>query len=407
MVMGNRKAIKVAIVTPISPYPPDSGSRIRIYNIIRTMAQHGMKIFLLTFDSKHHGELPPDLETNVQDLRILSPNIEADRLSPLKRFLRKIFGGPFESRPGLTREIDIALQEWSPDFIHIEKTIGAAYLNISRFKSKGIRLVLDEGGVNHLTYERQAAVATHPVNKWIFKRRAKRLKLFEKTIIAQMDAVLAVSEKEENLLRSVNPKVNVLVTPNGVHERIFQEEVSPVAQREWAAFFCGSLSYFPNRDAVEIYLRYIMPCLSKKAIKLNFVVAGGDVPTGLIEEARKNPQFKLMGYVDSVEPFFKKFAIFVNPMRLGGGTRLKLLEAMAYGMSCVSTSIGAEGITIDNSKHAMIADTPEAFASSLEYLIRNPEQATELGNAARAMIRSRYPWPHCLNKLISFYETAT
>jgi len=395
---------KVAIVTPIAPYPPDSGSKLRIYHLIRILNKEGFRVFLLVFDPNSSDRVPNSLKHWCEEIVFLKNKEFFRNDSFYRHIVNNLWRKPFIPRPKMTQELHKVLERWAPNFVQIEKTITANYLDIQYLKDSGMRIVLEEGGVHHLAYEREAGIKTSLFERWLFRRRACRLKQFETKLLDRIDTVIAVSEKEAKLLRRMNPRVNALEVPNGVDEKIVNEEVSPAGEREWAAFFCGNLSYRPNRDAVEICLRQVMPELKRKGIEMDFVIAGGGISKDLMAEVEKNSRFHLLGYVDDISSYFKKYAFFINPMRLGGGTRLKMLEAMAYGMACVSTSIGAEGIRIEPGIHALLADLPTDLAKCLAYLGHNPERVTKLGEAARNLVKEHYLWPNCTKALVSLYR---
>ena len=399
-----RNPPSIAIVTPILPYPPDSGSKLRIYHLCRLMAQRGFRLFLLSVDPHSSDAMPPGMREWFEDVQILRGPDSPYAFKPMRRWKRKFWGAPFTLLPGEAEKIQMALNRWNPGFVQAEKTMGAAYLNLPLLRAKGIRCIWEEGGVHHLSYEKEANVAATRFTKLLCRRRFRRLKAFETKCLKLVDAVVAVSEEEASQLLRMQPQARVLLVPNGVDEKILSQELPPPNERDWCAFFCGNLSYLPNRDAVERYIHEIMPRLRNKGIALDFVVAGGNIPEALARHAFKNPELKLLGYVNAIDLYLKKYAIFVNPMRLGGGTRLKMLEAMAYGMACVSTKVGAEGLRIEHGKHALISDTLACLATHIEGLLLHPEQAGVLGRSARDLIAREYLWPKCAMSLLSYYE---
>jgi len=394
---------KIAIVTPITPYPPDSGTKLRIYHLIRILKAAGLRILLVNYDHNIPHEIPDTIRKWCDEFVHIGLDANDSAIPLYKRLYNKFTKVPFIPRPNLTEELSNILLSWEPDFVQVEKTISAAYLDIPKLKAAGMRIVLEEGGVHHLYYEREAAAAESFIKKALNLRRAGRLKSFEKEVIGKVDAVVAVSHEEASLLRKMNPNVNVIYTPNGVDENIFTNEITPAGQRHWGAFFCGNLAYRPNRDAVDLYLHHVMPILKKGKEQLDLVIAGGGPQDDLL--AIHDPLFHPLGYVNDISMYFKMYAIFVNPMRLGGGTNLKMLEAMAYGMACVTTAIGAEGIGIESGKHAIVAQTFEEMADYLCRLSDNKTQATLLGAAARQFIIDYYTWPDCAKQLIAYYNS--
>lgn len=396
---------KIAIVTPILPFPPDSGSKIRIYNIIKFLSREGFQLHLFSYDSTEFVENSEnDLLPFFKEIRTIGTSRIKDKGTVLKRLGHKLWGRPFPPRPLLEKKLASALKKWKPDFIQLEKTMSAAYIPKWVFEKNGPGVVLEEGGVHHLSYERTANAQTSLIKKMVSLRRASRLKTFESKILNRVSAVVAVSEEEALLLRRLNRSVKILNIPNGIDEDILADDVRPAGDREKDVFFCGNLAYQPNADAVDSYANHIMPELEKRGLSIHFMVAGDNISEKLSITFQNQPLFHYLGYVDDIYSLFKKHAIFVNPMRLGGGTRLKMVEAMGLGMACVTTSIGAEGLEVVHGVHCLIADTPEKFAEQIQYLINNPDQATKMGDAARSFIRKRYTWNRCLAPLAQYYR---
>ena len=395
---------KIAVVSPIAPYPPDSGSKIRIYHLIRVLHGMGLRILLLIFDSNVAAAFPGTLKNWCEDIRVINTASMRQQVSATTRLWHRLFGNPFTPLPDLTQELHDVLSNWAPHFVQIEKTIGAAYLDVPTLKRHGTGVILEEGGVHHLAYKRLATNESNILKKWLFRRRSQKLKKFEKDAVTAMDAVVAVSQKEADLLHAMNPCTNVIFVPNGVSEEMVHAPIRPAGERKLAAFFCGDLSYPPNLHAVEMIVYKLVPALKARSISMDFVIAGQGAPESLKARAEKTRSIQFLGYVPDIATLFNRYAILINPMWLGGGTRLKMLEAMACGSACVSTSIGAEGLEIQNGKHALIADTAEGLARHLEYLIHNLELATKLGDSAREHVKQKYLWHQCADRLVRFYK---
>jgi len=394
---------KIAVLTPIFPYPPDSGSRIRIFNLIKILGEKGFRIFLLGFGSDPSPKALAALKPWCEKVQVIQPVARRKDEPGRRRWADRIFAGPFEQRPGFSRALTAAVLDWMPNILQVEKTIGAAYIQIERFRASGIRVILEEGGVHHLTYERLAGVGPGIHRKVLNRWRAMRLKRFEADLIGKMDAVVSVSKVEKALLSRMNPAATVLLVPNGVEKILTEQDVLPAGEREAAGFFCGDLSYFPNADAVAVMIDQLAPLVGRAPTSVNIFVAGGNASKDLNRRAGSSGCVHLLGYVDDVGACFRKYALFINPMRLGGGTRLKMIEAMAHGMACVSTATGAEGIEITPGIHALIADDPKQMAQDIRSLLSNPRRMSEMGLAARQLIRENYLWDRCAGELIDFY----
>jgi len=266
---------KIAIITPIYPFPPDTGSRIRIYNIIKLLSGEGLQVFLFSFDHDSQLESIDALRQYLKEVRTVGASDVGYNGSLVKRLGRKVWGIPFSPRPLLQQKLSKALRDWKPDFIQLEKTISAAYLPSDQFEKTDCRIILEEGGVHHFAYERDACIQKTWFRKRLYRRQANRLKAFELDLLRRVDAVVSVSTEEVAMIRKMDRHVDILLIPNGIDPELIKAPVAPAGERKMAVFFCGNLGYAPNRDAVELYLTKIHPILQANEINIDFVVAGG------------------------------------------------------------------------------------------------------------------------------------
>jgi glycosyltransferase involved in cell wall biosynthesis len=188
----------------------------------------------------------------------------------------------------------------------------------------------------------------------------------------------------------------VVVAPNGVDAAALTP--SPPGD---AALFVGMLSYGPNRDAMTWFARDVLPRLGAAGPEV--LVAGRDPGPELQALAEGVPRLRLLGFVPDLTPLYARAGVFVNPMRGGGGTRLKMLEAMAAGKAVVSTAIGAEGLALTPGRDVVLADTAAEFADAVRALLADRARAVRLGRAARALVEARYAWDVCLAPLEALY----
>jgi glycosyltransferase involved in cell wall biosynthesis len=258
--------------------------------------------------------------------------------------------------------------------------------------------VIDEGCVYHLSYARAARLAPTRIERLLGVVRTSRLRRLERALARSADAVVAVSPDEARLVRTLAPAARVVVAPNGVDV----DAVSPTPPGD-ALLFVGLLSYGPNRDAMEWFARDVLPRLAAEDPEI--LVAGRDPGPGLQALAREQPKLRLLDFVPDLAPLYARAAIFVNPMRGGGGTRLKMLGAMAAGKAVVSTTLGAEGLALTSGRDVVLADTAEEFAAAVRALLRDRPRAARLGRAARTLVEARYRWEACLAPLDDLYTS--
>jgi glycosyltransferase involved in cell wall biosynthesis len=211
---------------------------------------------------------------------------------------------------------------------------------------------------------------------------------YERDALSSVGCVLAVSTAEARAFERIAPG-RVRVVPNGVDVAGITPVSKPSASHD--LLFLGSLSYSANRDAVRYFAAEIAPLLSGSGVSLT--VVGSDPGKAVHEVAERAPlPVSVAGYVRDIGPYFSTSRAMIVPLRHGAGTRLKILEALAWGLPVVTTSIGGAGLNLANGTHALIADEPSAFAAAVQRLLRDDALWTQLSTAGRALVEEHYAW---------------
>jgi len=372
--------MRIAMVTHVMPYPADSGTRIRVARVVAALRR------------RHEVTL---LSLEVGDARAAATALQVPVAVHPARVRRGL--DPVAVAAETTAAVWRAVREWRADAVHVQGTFGAAAAAIHHGPHE-VPAVIDEGCVYHLSYRRAAALAATPLHRARGLVRTWRLRRFERTLAQRASAVVAVSPDEAAVLRAIAPTTRVVVAPNGVDAGA----VTPSPPGD-AALFVGLLSYAPNRDAMAWFAREVLPRLASGGPEI--LVAGRDPGPELEGLARVAPQLRLLGFVPDLAPLYARAGVFVNPMRGGGGTRLKMLEAMAAGKAVVSTTIGAEGLALTPGRDVVIADSAVEFAAAVRALLADRGQAARLGQAARALVEARYGWDLCLAPIEELYAS--
>ncbi|MBC7247618.1 MAG: glycosyltransferase [Actinobacteria bacterium] len=225
----------------------------------------------------------------------------------------------------------------------------------------------------------------------------KGLRRFEFAMYADADLVLTLTPEGKQELLDIRPDLRIEVVPHGVDVERFCP--SGECEREQAVMFLGNYPHDPNRDAVLWFHERIWPLVKEKLPGARFYVVGKDPTPDLLELARRDPSVVVTGTVDDVRPYFERSKVFVNPVRIGGGFRGKLLEAMSMGLPIVTTSLGAEGVEAREGADMFVTDTPEEFAAAVVRLLCDDGLCEMLGESARRLAEERFSWEKGVERL--------
>ncbi len=253
-------------------------------------------------------------------------------------------------------------------------------------------VVLFQHNVEARIWERLAAEKKNPIVRLLFRDQARRMRDAEIRLSRQCQGVIAVSPEDAADFRDDYGLANVLgAVPTGVDTRFFQPP-SPRRPEPGLIGFLGSMDWMPNIECVHHFVRDIFPRILATRPDARFLVIGRDPAPSLQRLAAENDRILLTGTVDDVRPQLDRCEVLVVPLRSGGGTRIKIFEAMAQGVPVVSTTIGAEGLPVTHGESILIADEPEAFSDAVLTLLQSPETRETLARQSRELLVRSYSW---------------
>jgi sugar transferase (PEP-CTERM/EpsH1 system associated) len=411
----------ILFIAPRFPLPADTGGKIRTVNILKQLAKQA-NVHLACFSFENQDE-KLCLELRNRGIQVtLVPGREPGSakkamqvlLDPLPVSIAKYYSEDMET---ILRELN---ETNTFDVIHID------HLHMAHYQKcfDGVPCVIDEHNVEYKILERCADVEKSLIKKIVFQSQARKMRAFEKQQIQNSSTYLAVSKDDKKLLDDIgeNPPTGCVI-PNGVDTEYFKiqdtshpstssgllskesrAESRGKTQEEDAVVFTGSMDWFPNNDAAVYFCRDILPFIWKENPNIKFYIVGKDPSAELKECARGESRIILTGRVDDVRTYVERSKIFVVPLRIGGGTRLKILEAMSMQKAVISTRIGAEGIAYTENKNIILADEPRAFADKVIALMDDTQTRIAIGRAGRALVLEKYDWNIIGNTLRNIYE---
>jgi polysaccharide biosynthesis protein PslH len=254
-------------------------------------------------------------------------------------------------------------------------------------------------------WRRHAETATGPAAPVLLRTQWRRMQRFERAALNRFNLVLAVSEADRKTFeRLYAPSVPIAVVPTGVDTSYFTP-AAPLPADARNLVFTGSMDWLPNEDGMTYFCREILPRIRRVEPDTTLSIVGR-APTSAVRQLAAMPGVSVTGRVEDVRPYIARGAVYVVPLRIGGGTRLKIFEAMAMGRAIVSTTVGAEGLPVTPGEHLIIADNPDRFALAVIRLLRDASQRTGLEQAARRLVVERFDWAAAAAALDSALETA-
>jgi glycosyltransferase involved in cell wall biosynthesis len=397
------------------PYPPDSGQAIRSFHVLRLLA----RVFEVTalcfyrrapvsFGRSAGATIEEEVAQRVAALRELA-DVEAfpipqehsvwrlawDHLRSVG--LNRVYTTFALDSPGMRRHLVDLLRTRRFDVVHMDSIALSGYLPLLG----DLPVVCVHHNIESALLERRGRAEKSPWRRAYLLHQARLMEREMRRWCARCRLNVLVSDADRIELQRMVPEANCTVVPNGVDVDAFRPEVG----REEGLVFVGGLNWFPNRDALEYFCDAILPRLrtNGEATPVRWLGGGGS------EEARSHYRdryaVELAGYVRDVRPYVRDAACYVVPLRVGGGTRLKILDAWAMGKAIVSTSIGCEGLHAEDGRNILIRDDPQGFADAVRAVLHDATLRHRLGSEGRRTVERHYSWERIGESMLPLYTT--
>jgi sugar transferase (PEP-CTERM/EpsH1 system associated) len=251
--------------------------------------------------------------------------------------------------------------------------------------------VLFAHNVEHVIWRRLWEVEQRPWRRAILGIEWRKMQRLERAMCRAADLTLAVSDIDAALLTAAAPAAVIRSIPTGVDTEYFEPNGTAVA--EDSIVFTGAMDWYPNEDGILHFIGSMLPRIREKMPRASVTIAGRN-PTARLRSAAAAAGITLTGTVDDIRPYVARSAVYIVPLRIGGGTRLKIFEALAMGKAVVSTTVGAEGLPLTDGVHFVCADEPSDFAAAVVALLEDGQRRAALGMAGRELVEERYSWRH-------------
>lgn len=395
--------MKILWVSHLVPYPPKGGVLQRSYNLLRELSRYH-EVTLLCFNQSAFLEssLPGvsrPLEFAVSELSNFVDVADVldipENIYPLGRYLialksllsRKAFNMTWLESASAHRAIKLITSEREFDAVHLDTISLCVYWR----HFSGIPVYLNHHNFESQMLRSRAISDRNPLKRFFFGIEANRLVTDEMLYCKEATLNLACSDDDtEGMVQKTGCK-NFLTIPNGVDVEYFypNEDVSVVDK---SLLIVGGLSWYPNREAVEYFINDIWPALKDEVLGLHVDIIGRNPTKEMIEFSESEASVQFHGFVDDVRDYLWKAQIYICPIKTGGGTKLKILDALAAGCCIVADPFSCKGIAVEDGRHVFFAETPEDYVSKIKFLLDNPNARARAQREGPRLIRKSYDY---------------
>lgn len=383
--------LKVLFLSQRFPFPMDTGGKIRTAKMLEQLNN----VFDITLVS--NLESPKD-DQYLEQVKSLCADFHAvpwkEATKRTVKFYVRLFRSLFSRYPFTV--INDYSAEMEAVLLRLTKKkrfdlLICDYLQPSlNFKRlNGAPTLLFEHNIESMIPRRHFETACNPITKFFWWLQWRRMERYEMEACHEFTGTVTVSETDKEGLKEFGFE-NVFAIPTGVDTEYFSPREDRI--KENSLVFTGSMDWLPNEDAIQFFVRDILPRIKHKVPDITLTVVGRNPSRRLLNEIKAHPEVTITGRVDDVRPYMSSHTLYIIPLRIGGGTRIKAYEAMAMGRAIISTQVGVEGLPVRHGEELIIADEPEEFASAILQLLEDAVARAKLERNARSLVQRHFGW---------------
>ena len=395
--------MNVLIITPYLPYPLNNGGLIRVHHLVINIAQmHNVTLMCME----------PDNEEQAAGIKVLESKGVTVELVPVARNQQKSkkrlyqFVSLFTSKTyQYYQYYSEAMQNRIDSLCDAEKfdLILAEFSQMGYYRlPDNITKYVDQHNVEYEIMQRTFETERSPLRKLLARSEWRKYNKHEIENCEKFDTCLTTSQRDADILSSrLTSSTNFHVIPNGVDSEFFK--ITDHQQNPDLILFTGTISYYPNVEGILWFAKNVWPIIKQKRPSSQFCIAGKSPPPE-VQALNSDPSIEVTGAVDDMRTYYAKAAVVVVPLRVGGGTRLKILEAMAMEKAIVSTAVGAEGIEYTRNQNILIENDPEDFANATIKVMDDEALRNTLQSQGRMLVEKHYDWKAVTGNLCEIFE---
>jgi len=396
--------MRILQLTNKPPAPPNDGSSIAMFNMAAGFIANGADLTLLTINTKKHFKPDSGVDAEFKKkshYQSVYRNTDVSIAGALVNLFsrRSYFASRFYFKEFESKLISI-LKEKEFDIVQLESIFMGDYIPAIRAHSKA-KIAVRTHNIEHMIWKRMIDNEKNPAKKQYLSLQNARLKLFEYDILKKCDAVVPITTVDMDYLKSWGISKPFFASPTGL--LIEKYKVDHTKEAPLSVFHFGSMDWMPNEEAVLWFAENVWAKVLEKVPHAKFFIVGRGVSERV--NSLEIPGVEVIGKSELPEKVYHDYSVMVVPLLSGSGMRIKLIEGMAYGKAIVSTSVGAEGITVTNNKNCMLADTADTFAGAVTTLLTDAAKREAMQVEARSFAEKNYNNTLLVNELLNFYRT--
>lgn len=388
--------MKILWLSQNLPYPPKTGVLQRNYNLIREASRFA-EIHLIAILKR---DILPDYDADLAleklgeicaSVAVIDLPTETSRA----RFAWVLFRSLFTRLPFTVNWAESRVLADAVDNARRRETFDLAYfdtISLAPYRRllPGVPCALNHHNIESSLFERRIAFESNPLKRFYLRQEVRKLAAYETEIAGQFDVNVTVSELDATRLKAICPGARTAVVANGVDVEYFAAR-TPESEPGHLVMVSG-MNWFPNRDAAIHMAEDIWPLVSRELPQCRLTIVGSSPPQTVVDLASRDPRVAITGFAQDVRPHIERAQVYLCPMRDGGGTRLKILDALSMSRPIVATTMALEGIAVTPERDVLVADSPAEFVRQIRRLVEDPALGRRLADSGREFVEKHFSW---------------
>lgn len=394
--------MKILMLTPYLPYPPESGGQIRTFNLLKYLSKHNQVTLICLYKNEKEKQYASYLKSFCHEIFLCKRPERPWQLSNILKAALSLI--PFLIVRNYSIEayeiIRDLLKKEQFDVIHAE-----TFYIMPHIPKTDIPIFLVEQTIEYKVYQHYVSVLPILI-RWILYLDILKLKYWESYYWKKATVVSSVSDYDKNIIQSLTPEIKPVIIPNGAGDEMFVKSLEKKPLDKPVMLFVGNFYWLQNVEAANYLINKLYPALKKTIPEIKLIIAGQNTSRKITFKSNEDIQIINIGDNDSdlVKKLYHNSTIFIAPIFGPGGTRLKILAAMAAGLPVISTQVGVEGLSVEHNKHVLIANNSDEFIKELTRMLNNPDLYEKLRKEAYKLAKEKFSWKSITNDLEKVYK---